>query len=110
MDNFKIEYKEENAQFPLHLNQTVIREPGIYCKRRQRLETPINNINDYIPSDSILFKFDSEDFLDPYSLFLTLDVVNISNNEIQLDHSAHSLIEKIEVFKAINPHERIEVI
>lgn len=109
MDNFKIEYKEENVEFPLHLNSTVIREPGIYCKRRLKTETPISNINEYVSSSSILYKFDSDDFLDPYSLFFCLDVVNISPNVIQLDHSAHSLIEKIEIFRADN-NERIEVI
>ena len=49
-------------------------------------------------NEELEFRLDSTSFMDPYSLYLELVIENPNNNMIQLDGSAQTLIESIELF------------
>lgn len=66
-------------------------------KVRKEKELPISNARVFKPGTVAVFEINSLDFLDPYSLFLAFTVKNLSNTFIQLDSSAHSIIQKIVV-------------
>lgn len=64
---------------------------------------PTNRLSEYNQENNqIQFSISSANLLDPYSLYLDLDVKNTNNNAIQLDHSAHSIIADIAVYANVN--------
>jgi len=83
-------------EIPNHLNSTVLREEGISPDIISFNITPSNPVYDYNYKSVIEFPLCGANLLDPYTLFLTIDVENINDNPIQLDNSAHSLISCIE--------------
>lgn len=48
-----------------------------------------------LSKNTLQFNINSSNLLDPYSLYLEIEIENINNNPIQLDGSAHSLISEI---------------
>lgn len=70
---------------------------------------PLNKLYEYTLSDqAYVFALNSLNLLDPYSLILEIDVENNISEQIQLDGSAHSFIEKIEIMSAGMIIERID--
>lgn len=96
MEKHKLEFKDKQS-LPMYLNQSFVRGPGIIVKEINKRDPPINNITEYYKNGTIKFEVNTENFLDPFSLFLELTIENKSGFPIKLDNSIHSLIKKIEV-------------
>ena len=85
---------------PPHLHKNDIRKKYIDMPKLIKFSIPAsNNISMYNDKNNIIkFDLSSVNFLDPYGLYLDLTIVNENINPIQLDSSAHSIIEKIQVY------------
>jgi hypothetical protein len=85
---------------PPHLDNTYVRPPGIAAPDLIRYDIPpSNNLSEFDNKyNKIHFTLNtSSNLLDPFALYLNLDVENVNNNPIQLDNSIHSLISEITV-------------
>ena len=89
----------EIGNMPEYIFTTYIKPFGIYTKKIEKTEVSITGATDFDSNASVTFEISSNQFLDPFSLYLVLDVVNDGYNPIQLDGSAHSLIRNITVRK-----------
>ena len=108
MDEYKIEY-QQNTEIPMSLDTTYIRPPGLFSKIIPKKDKPVNGVQVYDKNASVKFEINTTYFLNPFTLFLTLDLVNDGTTCLKLDGSAHSLIKKIEV-KYKNTGKVLEVI
>lgn len=96
MDEYKLEADVTHpVEIPVQLNATFIRPPGIPMRVRKEKDLPISNSRVFQPGAVAVYEINSLDFMDPYSLFFAFTVQNLSNSFIQLDNSAHSIIQKI---------------
>lgn len=98
------------AQYPQHLNNTHIRPNGIEIPDMIKINyLPINNNATFNKNyNKIIFQFNSQNLLDPYSLYFDFIVRNVNDNPIQLDHSAHSIISSIAFYANDLEIEKIE--
>ncbi len=85
---------------PPHLNNTYIRPPGIAAPDLIKYDVPpTNNLTEFDPKgNKLIFTLNtSSNLLDPYALYLDLEIHNDSPNPIQCDNSLHSIISEIAV-------------
>ena len=87
---------ETFGDIPGHLayNDTKSTPPG--GNKKAINYSPINNGPFNQTNNTISFQIGGKGFLDPYSLYIKIKVVNLNSKiPLQLDNSAHSLFEKI---------------
>jgi len=64
---------------------------------------PINNLSEYDAKfNQIQFNINSTNLMDPYGLYLEMEISNPNAVPIQLDGSAHSLISQIALYSNVN--------
>lgn len=86
MDEYKIEY-QQNTEIPMSLDTTYIRPPGLFSKIIPRKDKPINGVEKYENNATVRFEINTTYFLNPFTLFLTLDLVNDGSMPLKLDGS-----------------------
>lgn len=85
---------------PPELDNTLIRSKGPALPDLIKYDVPATNRNSELDTRNNVITFElpsSSNMLDPYSLYLNIEIENINKNPIKLDHSAHSLISRIVV-------------
>jgi hypothetical protein len=87
---------ETDKNIPSHLvfNDAKMYPPGGY--KKTIIYPPTNNGPFNQTNNTISFQIGGKGFLDPYSLYIKVKVVNLNSKvPLQLDNSAHSLFSKI---------------
>jgi hypothetical protein len=103
MDPYKMEFdNSEINNMPEYIFTTYVKPFGIYTKKIEKSEISITGATDFDSNGMVTFEINSNQFLDPFSLYLVVDLVNDGENPLQLDGSAHSLIRNITVRKKEN--------
>lgn len=103
MEPYKMEIDNSNIDsMPEYVFTTYIKPFGIYTKKIEKTEVSITGGTSFESNANVIFEINSNQFLDPFSLYLVFDVVNNSSNPLQLDGSAHSLIRDLTVRRKVD--------
>ena len=69
----------------MSLDTIYIRPPGLYSKLIPKKDKPVNGVQKYDNNATIKFKINTTYFFNPFTLFLTFDLVNDGTKYLKLD-------------------------
>jgi hypothetical protein len=98
MEPYKIEFNNNDINdMPEYIFTSYIKPIGIYTNKIEKKEYSITGATDFERTATVTFEINASQFMDPYSLYLNLNLCNMGQCPIKLDGSAHSLIRNITV-------------
>lgn len=109
--NIEIDSKAAQTQVPSFFDYSdKHKELAVVGNKFHNIIKPIGGGTTFkYDNEKITFKFDTADYMDPYSLFLQFTVRNMNiQYPLQVDNSAHSFFKRIEVSRDNVLYEKID--